>query len=385
MMKQWKAMVACLLLCLGCVWTEAAAQRCGAAIDLFNQVRERLGPETSEVKLAESLLQLKRVTNLCPSLGDAWHYRALCEKKLGKERGARYAAGKASEYGSQALEVGLDPFTLSTAAGQGTVPPSIRNKWALVIGVGEFEDSSIPSLNFTAKDARDFAGLIQDPNYGRFDPGRVRLLTDSEATTRNIKASLNWLARMAQPEDLVVIYVSSHGSPRQYDTAGVSYIVTHDTVASDQDQIYATALAMEDLSEAVRYRIRAQRAVLLLDTCFSGGASREQPAGPGLGVSQQTMNRLGQGVGRVVITSSRADEQSWESAELENSYFTHYLLEGLKLKNGLAEVGEIYDYLSQKVSARVSDEKGASQNPMISRSSQALSVQIGMPGTGDTE
>ena len=34
--------------------------------------------------------------------------------------------------------------------------------------------------------------------------------------------------------------------------------------------------------------------------------------------------------GRAVVASSQADEQSMESAQRKNGYFTHFLLEGLQ-------------------------------------------------------
>jgi len=72
--------------------------------------------------------------------------------------------------------------------------------------------------------------------------------------------------------------VATHGSPRSLDTAGgANYIVTYDTEIKsldtpDQDALYATALPMVELANAVATRMKALRTAVILDTCYSGGA-----------------------------------------------------------------------------------------------------------------
>lgn len=384
---------ATLLLIIAC-WTAAAplcAQKCGSAMDYVVRARESIQPGLGTTRVEDILQLLKRASTLCPSMGEAWYYRHLAERELGRERQSAYALRKAREYGSDSLTQGVDPFAKAsreTASAEPLVAidSAVRQKWALVVGVGEFQDSRIPSLNFTSKDAADFAALLRSPSYGRFLPENVRLLVDEEATTQAIKASLNWLARNAAPEDLVVLYLSSHGSPRASDTAGVSYVVTHDTDISNPDQLYATALPMVDIADAMRSRVRAQRAVLFLDTCFSGeavGGSRAVAFESGIGVSQETMSRIRQGRGRAIVTSSQPDERSWESEDLQNGYFTYYLIQALRQANGAVSVGDVYRSLKEQVSRTVRQEKGASQVPVLSASDQAENIVIGV-GTPDS-
>jgi uncharacterized caspase-like protein len=109
-------------------------------------------------------------------------------------------------------------------------------------------------------------------DQGRFKKDHVRLLLDEEATTRNIKSELNLLARSAGRDDLVLIYLASHGSARESDVAGVNYVITHDTDVGDPDSLYATALPMVEVVNVVRNRVKSRRAVVILDTCYSGGA-----------------------------------------------------------------------------------------------------------------
>ncbi|MHA2642978.1 MAG: caspase family protein [bacterium JZ-2024 1] len=342
-------------------------------MDIVVQARERLNPGIGRDELERILGKLKVATDMYPTFGDAWYYRYLCEKELGNQPATDYALKKAQQYGSEALKLGYDPFKPPESE-PGSIPTTVRDKWALVVGIAQFADRRITPLNYTTKDAKDFAALLTSRDYGRFNPDHVRVLVDKDATTKAIKENLNWLARNAKEDDLVVIYLSSHGSPREMDTAGVSYVITYDADVSNPDSLYATALPMVDLADAVRTRIKAQRVVVLLDACYSEGAIP-------IGISKDALNRIRQGIGRIIITSSKADERSWESERLKNGYFTYYLIEGLKQNNGLVPIEEVYNYLKDKVSQQVRREKGASQNPVMSKSEQTAEIIIGV----DTE
>ncbi|MEM2002586.1 MAG: caspase family protein [Candidatus Methanomethylicaceae archaeon] len=368
-MVRW-SVTTLILLCL-VTPSSPAQERRGSAMDIVVQARERLNPGIGRDELERILGKLKVATDMYPTFGDAWYYRYLCEKKLGNQPAADYALKKAQQYGSEALKLGYDPFEFPKSD---RISTTVRDKWALVVGIAQFADRRINPLNYTTKDAKDFAALLTSRDYGRFNPDHVRVLVDKGATTKAIKESLNWLARNAKEDDLVVIYLSSHGSPREMDTAGVSYVITYDTDVSNPDSLYATALPMVDLADAVRTRIKAQRVVVLLDACYSEGAIP-------IGISKDALNRIRQGIGRVIITSSRADERSWESERLKNGYFTYYLIEGLKQNNGFVPIEEVYNYLKDKVSQQVRREKGASQNPVMSKSEQTPEIIIGI----DTE
>jgi uncharacterized caspase-like protein len=356
------------------------------------RVRESLAQGAQGADFDGMLQLLKQATQICMGEGDAWYYRALLERRLNHAQAADLALSKARLFGSEALSNGIDPFAPASrpAPDAGAAPaaaPSgiVRNKWALVVGIGAFRDSRIPALRFTAKDAADVASALTGP-AGRFRPENVRLIKDSEATTVNIKAGLNWLARSAGPDDLAVVYLSSHGSPREMDTAGISYAVTYDTDISSPDTLYATSLPMVEIADAVRVRLRAQRAVVFLDTCYSGaavpGAKDLRIEAAGLGIAPDMLARFRQGTGRVIVTSSSAREKSWEGEQYGNGIFTHFLLEGLKRNEGLSSIDEVFGYVRDRVVETVKKDKGASQVPTMSKSDQGGSIVVGAPAAG---
>jgi len=73
--------------------------------------------------------------------------------------------------------------------------------------------------------------------------------------------------------------------------------------------------------------------------------------------------------GYAVITSSAADELSQESVEIRSSFFTHYLVSGLRgaadqSGDGKITLAEAYRYAYQGTVARTSASIGGSQHPM---------------------
>jgi uncharacterized caspase-like protein len=382
-----------------------ADDRCGAGKDLVVQALERVSPQSDNGAFEDALQLLKHAVSECSELGDAWYYRSLVEQKLGHDALAKYAMDKARFNSSEAMQQGLNPMVLATPAGRGiaveeggaTTPPPARadtagpvaQKWALVVGISRFTDSKIPQLNFTTADATAFAAELTDAAVGRFPASHVRVLTDEQATTRNIKEGLNWIARHAGSNDLVVIYVATHGTPRTIDTAGgANYLVTYDTEvysggSFDEDAMFATAYPMVELANSVATRMKALRTAVILDTCYSGGAANSAPAAAGglanKSPSNQMLERMSQGMGRVVMSASRVDEESLESPALGHGYFTYYLLQALKNGKGATPLSQVYATVAQQVSARVSAD-GSHQHPVLSRSSADADFALGVPG-----
>lgn len=405
------ALPALLTICIGlCTPARGADDRCGAGKDLVVQALERISPQSDSNAFEDALQLLKHAVSECSELGDAWYYRSLVEQKLGHDALAKYAMDKARFNSSEAMQQGLNPMVLATPAGRGialeeggatTPAPAhadtagpVAQKWALVVGISRFTDSKIPHLNFTTADANAFATELTDAAVGRFPASHVRVLTDEQATTKNIKEGLNWIARHAGTNDLVVIYVATHGTPRTIDTAGgANYLVTYDTEvysggSFDEDAMFATAYPMVELANSVATRMKALRTAVILDTCYSGGAANSAPAAAAgelanKSPSNQMLERMSQGTGRVVMSASQVDEESLESPALGHGYFTYYLLQALKNGKGATPLSQVYAAVAQQVSARVSAD-GSHQHPVLSRSSADADFALGVPGADPT-
>jgi uncharacterized caspase-like protein len=379
---------------IACPISRAQGARCGAGQDLIVQALERVTPQSGNDAFEDALQLLKSAVAECPELGDAWYYRSLVEKRLGHDSLANYAMDKARFNGSDALDQGLNPLVLSTPASRGfeaesattpapAAPPvkpgPVEQKWALVVGIGHFTDKQIPQLNYTGADATAFAAALKDPSIGAFPADHVSVLTDDQATTKNIKEALNAIARQARPNDLVVIYVATHGTPRTTDTAGgANYLITYDTEAYsgtslNEDALYATAYPMVELANAVSTRMKALRTAVFLDTCYSGGAAGDNGSQTGSALantapSGSMLTHMSDGTGRIVMAASEVNEESLESNQLHHGYFTYFLLQVLKNGKGQTPLSQVYTSVAQQVSQSVSSQ-GLHQHPVMNRSS----------------
>ena len=403
----------CLLsgvfVCL-CGTTAAHAQaRCGAGVDLVVQALEKMSANASNDQLVDADELLKRAAELCGELGDAWYYRSLVERKLGNARLADFAMRQAAKFPSDASSEQLNPFVLATPVGTRAVtgngtqapggapsgPPGQR--WALIVGIGTFTDQNIEPLKYTASDAQSFKDALLDPKIGGFPADHVHSLLNDDATTKNIKMQLNWLARSAGPDDVVVVYVATHGSSRDLDTVGVNYIITHDTEIGekiDPDSLYATALPMVDIANAIATRVKAGKAAIFLDTCYSGNAavSNTTLIAPGIknaAPSTAMLNHIKQGSGRMVFAASGTEQESLESDTLKHGFFTYYLVQALRTEGGSAPLSQIFDYTQKHVSDTVAKEfrqYNLQQNPVMSRSQDdtdfALAPAAGAAASG---
>jgi uncharacterized caspase-like protein len=408
LLRKHVILIAALLATMLGARPHAACQevKCGAGQDLVVQALERITPQSGNDAFVDALELLKHAVSVCPELGDAWYYRSLVEKRLGHDQLAKYALDKASFNGSEALNQGLNPLVLATPSSQGgsaaeasapgaSAPPAtpgpVQQKWALVIGIGHFTDGEIPSLNYTTADATAFAAALKDPAIGQFPADNVHVLTDAQATTKNIMEQLNAIARHAGANDLVVIYVATHGTPRTADSAGgANYLLTYDTEAYkgedlDEDALFATAYPMVELANTVATRMKALRTVVFLDTCYSGGAAGAGAPAPteklaNTAPSETMLNHMSLGTGRIVIAASQKDEQSLESKQLQHGYFTYFLLQALKNGKGLTPLSQVYASVAQQVSQTVSAQ-GAHQHPVMNRSSAEADFSLRTPDT----
>jgi len=249
----------------------------------------------------------------------------------------------------------------------------IRDKWAVIVGISDFQDSSI-NLRYAAKDAKDFRDfLVKEKNFA---PDHVQLLTDKAATRANILSALGnrFLPRVAERNDLVIIYFSTHGSPSSLDIGGLNYLVAHDT---DINDLYATGIAMQDLVRIIKGRVLSERVMLVLDACHSGGAT---PGSKGLTRAQNIdAESLAQGTGQLVISSSQPDQVSWESKRYEGSVFTKYLIEGLKSDGEMTKLGNAIKHLQEETEREVLRDRGANQTPVIKSEWEGSDLIIGVP------
>ena len=230
--------------------------------------------------------------------------------------------------------------------------------YAVVIGVANYRNVRPPLPEAVLNDARDIAAVLTSKAYCGYESRGVHLLLDGDATLARIRTALDSVAKTSGPGDTVVIFFSGHGTlvgdPADPESALLPVEWNGRTPET-------TSLSETEFSSVLR-RITAQRLLVLIDACHSGGAGSfkrtEKGESPVLGYSEKSLGRLAQGTGRVLIASSRADETSLVIPNAPNSVFTSKLLDALRGQgrtrgDGVIRVFEIFNHVAQMVKRAV--------------------------------
>lgn len=266
------------------------------------------------------------------------------------------------------------------APAAGDAPP-VGRRLAVVVGVGSFSDWSLPNLDTARADAELVAKWLADPAGGGFRPADITLLVDKAATRAAIKAAMDRLVAEARPEDLVFIYVSSHGF---FTKGSVLGIVCHDSVATGDTGprgplvVGGTTVTRDDLRRFFLV-LGARRRAAVVDVCYGEAAVDHLPlngphhprAGGHISFDGPPRTLASPDYATMVLVSSQKGQRSWESSELGSSIFTHYLLEGLRQNHG--SLRRAFEHARSLTARRARQEKGMVQMPYL----------IAVPGYAD--
>lgn len=222
---------------------------------------------------------------------------------------------------------------------------------ALVIGVGQYQYSVDP-LKYAAADAQSFHDFLRSPEGGGLPLDRIRLLLNKEATRENIIKGMEWLASKAFENDLVIIYLATHGMVDQ----GELYFVGYNT---DPKNILATGIKKSDL-DIIQRRLKSNKVVWFADACHSGSMG-EEPNVTMRSNRASSTNRLLSEIAKVrnglaMFLSAQSTEFSQESERWGGGHgvFTYYLLQGLRgqsdrNRDNLITITELFEFVSRQV------------------------------------
>jgi len=245
---------------------------------------------------------------------------------------------------------------------------------ALLIGIANYPNVS-PLPEVVLKDAHDLAALLNDAAACGYPTANVVQLLDSEATVTGIHRALDDLAARTGPDDTAIVFFSGHGSHTATDGVEQHYLIPYDCQLAD---LPGTALNDATITDRLR-AIKAGRLLVFFDCCHSGGLGDPKGRLPSikLGLSQDYYAALAQGTGRVVIASSRPDELSWVLPGMDNSLFTHYVLEVLRgqaktLGDGYVRVFDLFRHVADRVPIR------ANQHPLFKATAMETDFTIAL-------
>lgn len=307
-------------------------------------------------KNAEAEALAKRISQLTAALPAGSGVSSESGTASNSNNAGNSGANSPTETSKNTQESGSGP-QLSTSTKDNAKNYPVTDKWALVIGISSFKDPEI-NLKFAAKDASDFANFLT--SKAGFSKDHVRLLLNGQATREGIIQNLGtkWLGHLAAPDDLVVVYVSSHGSGAQEEADKINFLVAHDT---DKNSLLSTGIPMQWFSKMIAEQVHAKRVVLILDVCHSAAASGAKS------LSRQKASMSPEafsiGEGQLVICSSAKDQVSWESKNYQNSVFTKNLIDAFA--TGKENLPTAFDKLKNNVQIEVLRDRSSLQTPIM--------------------
>ena len=167
-------------------------------------------------------------------------------------------------------------------------------KYALLIGVSKFQ-GGFSEIQTAVKDIESVKDTLI--KSGGFKNSNIVLIKDEQATKHNILMALRELKAKATPDDSVVFYISTHGTPPN--TFGKMGIIpydlktelNHENMQAIADKIskdesgddaiikivkqrvatLKTAVSFDDIQDFIT-GIKTDKFVAVLDTCYSGSA-----------------------------------------------------------------------------------------------------------------
>jgi WD40 repeat protein len=307
---------------------------------------------------------------------------------------------------------------------QAAKKPSEINFYAIISGISDYAGDGL-DLRYAAKDAEDitkalslaarkyfcanemaekkpctrvhirllstksdknaqFGGLPDVPDFQRLDPVKTSYTTAFAET-----------AKKAGPDDVVFFYFSGHATSIISDDAvkdsgfADTYVyATRDAttldraVLTNRSERERTAVSSLELAEWLS-NIKAQKKVLILDTCAAGAAQNDLVAQARSvdALQVRSIDRLQERTGFYVLMGSAADAVSYEANEYRQGLLTYTLLEGMTLSSTLSDGGFLdvekwFGFSEDKVED-LAKGIGGVQRPSFFKSPTARSFDIG--------
>ena len=252
----------------------------------------------------------------------------------------------------------------------------MMSRYALIIATYDYVDTGLRRLVSPQQDAESLAAVLADPDIAGFD---VTIMINEPHHVVGEAIGDFFAERLRN--DLTLLYFSGHGLK---DDEGRLFLAMRDT---RRRTLRFTGLSAESVNEAMNECI-SRRKVLVLDCCYSG-------AFPGGWVAKgdsavHTLERFGDGHGKVVLTASDATQYSFEGDRLSGSgsasIFTRHLVEGLRSGaadqdgDGDVTLDELYAYVYERVIAEMPHQRPKKKDDVEGRIVIARNVAWEVPG-----
>jgi len=246
------------------------------------------------------------------------------------------------------------------------VLPTSSKRFAVVIGVDEYEDSQINKLEGASNDAKAIVeALVQ---YAGFPRDQVRLLTADQPVerrpTRNkILRQLSNLRGAVPKDGLLLIAFAGHGIER----GDQAYLLPSDAeLSNDVSLLEQSSINVDDMRKRI-IETGVGQVLLILDAC------RNDPSAGRGDADNKLTNRFtkhfnfeesnSEVKAFATLYATAVGYRAYEYKEKKQGYFTWAFVEGLKgaaaNERGEVTLGGLLTYLQDQIPKRISLDLGA--------------------------
>ncbi len=238
------------------------------------------------------------------------------------------------------------------AASAVALPPPKR-RFAILVGVGDFSQTAWAGpgndLPDTVNDVRLMEKTLLERGVAKEN---IQILTNAQATAAALRSALQTVRAKATKDDQVILFIASHGMPKDEGIRGFGFPVLYDTQPSKQ----STVLDFEEIRQVLGAQA-AQQVVWIIDTCHSGGAAISLPVVQFSRRGLSTKRSVGEvspavavgglaGKDVLVMTAAREEQQSMGDGN--NGIFTHALSEALRQSKPQTTLLRIFSEVLEK-------------------------------------
>jgi TorA maturation chaperone TorD len=220
---------------------------------------------------------------------------------------------------------------------------------AVVIGINDYQADKIENLSGAVYDATEIRDILTQ--QGRFTIDDKHFLTNTKATSENIRTAISELFWKPDACEIALFYFSGHG---KRDHLGHGYILPHDVQHAAP---YVRGIRIQELKQLFLEAPNKETCIMILDCCYSGTATQGDRADADnaehiesfrqeLDLESEDKSK-GRGSGRFIWASADADKTARED-EREHALgggkhvhglFSFQLIEGLR--GGETDFGRI--------------------------------------------
>jgi uncharacterized caspase-like protein len=243
--------------------------------------------------------------------------------------------------------------------------PAGSKRYALVVGVDEYQDTQISKLDGAGNDAKSIVEALV--RYAGFPREQVVLLTSDQPVERkptrgNILRRLSNLRSAMTKDGLLLVAFAGHGIERE----GQAYLLPSDAqVSGDVTLLEDTAINVEEMRKRI-VQTGVGQVVMILDACRNDpSAGRGDSDNPLSKKYTQAFNFEERNLGIeafVTLYATGVGYRAYENREKGQGYFTSALVEGLggaaANQKGEVTLDGLMKYLQDIVPKRISLDLG---------------------------